>query len=51
VSIPPGGRSELHLTATAPPAGDGVRRLLTAEIRMDGVSQGPVAEALVTTLA
>lgn len=51
VSSPPGGRAELHLTATAPRAGDGVRRLLTAEIRIDGVSQGPVAEALVTTLA
>ena len=34
--------------ATAPEAADGVRRLMTAEIAVDGVSQGPVAEALVT---
>ena len=31
----------------APTAVDDVRRLMTAEIRIDGESQGPVAEALV----
>lgn len=42
------GRGELKLRATAPSAADPVRRLTSAEIRIDGVSQGPVAEALVT---
>ncbi|MFN0170624.1 MAG: MBL fold metallo-hydrolase [Bryobacteraceae bacterium] len=48
VVIPAHGKADLTLTATAPVVGDGVRRLLTAEIRIDGVSQGPIAEALVT---
>ena len=37
-----------HLRATASQAADGRRRLITAEVAIDGVSQGPVAEALVT---
>ena len=41
-------RGELKLTAKAPSAADPVRRLISAEIRIEGVSQGPVAEALVT---
>ncbi len=48
VSIPAGGRAELALWATAPKEGGGVRQLLTAEIRIDSVSHGPIAEALVT---
>ena len=42
-----GARGELTLSATAPAHAD-VRRILTAEIRVDGESRGPVAEALVT---
>ena len=42
-----GARGELTLAATAPPHPD-VRRILTAEIRVDGESRGPIAEALVT---
>ncbi len=42
-----GARGELMLSATAPAQSD-VRRILTAEIRVDGESRGPVAEALVT---
>ena len=42
-----GARGELTLSATAPAHPD-VRRILTAEIRVDGESRGPVAEALVT---
>ena len=41
------GRGELSLSATAPLGAD-VRRLLTAEIRIDGETQGPATEALVT---
>lgn len=43
-----GDRGELALSATAPALGDGVRRLLTAEIAIDGRTQGPISEALVT---
>ena len=43
-----GGRGEIALAATASPTADGVRRLTTAEIRIDGQSQGPLVEALVT---
>lgn len=38
---------ELQLSATAPAQYDS-RRLMTAELRVNGVSRGPVAEALVT---
>ena len=41
-------RGELKLTGRAPATADPARRLISAEIRIDGVSQGPVAEALVT---
>src|SRR5262249_25760318 len=44
------GRGELRLRATAPRTGDGVRRLMTAEVWIDGRSQGPVSEALVTVV-
>ncbi len=43
-----GERGELALRATAPKAGEGIRRLLTAEIAIDGRTQGPISEALVT---
>ena len=42
-----GARGELTLTATAPPTPD-IRRILTAELRINGQSQGPIPEALVT---
>ncbi|MBL8793681.1 MAG: MBL fold metallo-hydrolase [Planctomycetia bacterium] len=44
----PGAHGELVLRATAPATGDNTRRLLTAEIAIDGVNQGPISEALVT---
>lgn len=46
--LKPGASDEIVVPATAPPAGDNVRRLMCAEILIDGVSQGPIAEALVT---
>jgi hypothetical protein len=48
LSLEAGQRGELQLSAIAPPDGDNTRRLLTAEIRIDGQSQGPISEALVT---
>lgn len=48
IKLPPGGRGEITLSAKAPPQGDGLRRLMTAEVLIDGVSQGPLVEALVT---
>ena len=36
-----GGRGEIALPARAPAAADGVRRLMTAEVLIDGRSQGP----------
>lgn len=43
-----GGRGEMVLTAVAPSPGDGIRRLMTAEITIDGRSQGPLCEALIS---
>jgi glyoxylase-like metal-dependent hydrolase (beta-lactamase superfamily II) len=48
LKLEPGGRGELRLVATAPHQADKVRRLMTAEISIDGKSQGHVSEALVT---
>ncbi len=48
VTLEAESRGEIELRATAPSSADGIRRLMTAEIRIDGESQGPVAEALVT---
>jgi glyoxylase-like metal-dependent hydrolase (beta-lactamase superfamily II) len=48
VRLGPGEKGELAVQATAPSAPDTVRRLMTAEIFLDGQSQGPVSEALVT---
>ena len=42
-----GARGELTLTATAPPHPD-TRRILTAEILINGQPQGPIPEALIT---
>jgi glyoxylase-like metal-dependent hydrolase (beta-lactamase superfamily II) len=44
----PGERGEISLTAQAPSEGDGVRRAMTAVIDIDGRSQGPISEALVS---
>lgn len=43
-----GARGEVRLVAVAPASADNTRRLLTAEIKIDGDSQGQVSEALVT---
>lgn len=48
VRLRAGERGEVRLRATAPDAGDGVRRLTTARISVDGTPHGPIAEALVT---
>jgi hypothetical protein len=48
LELQPGARGEIDLPATAPAEADGARRLVTAEIRIDGQTQGPVSEALVT---
>ena len=45
-----GAKGELKMEAQAPSKGEHVRRLMTAEIWIDGVNQGPIAEALVTGL-
>ena len=46
--LPAGGRGEIALSANAPSHADGVRRLMTAEVLIDGASQGPLVEGLVT---
>jgi glyoxylase-like metal-dependent hydrolase (beta-lactamase superfamily II) len=43
-----GARGEIALRARASLAGDDQRRLMTAEIQIEGQTQGPVSEALVT---
>ena len=48
LNLEPNSRGELRLTATSPGEADGVRRLMTAEILVDGKSLGPVSEVLVT---
>jgi len=48
LSLEANQRGEIVLTARAPDLGDEIRRLMTAEILIDGQSQGPIAEALVT---
>ena len=48
MQLEPGGRGELQLTAKASPMADPIRRLLTAEISIDGESQGQISEALVS---
>ena len=51
VTLDAGERTKVSLKAKAPAQVDRTRRLMTAEIRIDGASQGPVAEALVTVNA
>jgi len=48
LKLEPGSCGELTLPARAPARADGVRRLVTAEIQIDGRSHGPISEALVT---
>lgn len=48
LDLTPEAQGELKLFASAPKTGDGIRRLMTVEVRINGVSQGPVAEGLVT---
>jgi hypothetical protein len=48
LELPPGAQGEIPLTATAPPNADGTRRLMTAEVLIDGTSYGPQVEGLVT---
>jgi glyoxylase-like metal-dependent hydrolase (beta-lactamase superfamily II) len=45
------GRGEIRMRARAPRTADGIRRLMTAEVWIDGKSQGPVSEALVTVIS
>jgi glyoxylase-like metal-dependent hydrolase (beta-lactamase superfamily II) len=46
--LEPQESGEMILSARTPRTGDGVRRLITAEVRIDDEGQGPVAEALAT---
>jgi hypothetical protein len=48
VTLAPGAHGELNLTVLAPASPTGGRVVLTAEILIDGRSQGPVAAALVS---
>lgn len=48
LKLAPDERGEIELLATAPSDADNVRRLITADIRIDGRPQGQVSEALVT---
>lgn len=48
ITLQPGQHGEIMLEATAPSQLDPRRRLMTAEILIDGVSQGPICEALVS---
>jgi hypothetical protein len=48
LELEPGAAGELRLTAGAPRKAGGQRALVTAEILIDGESQGPLVEALVT---
>ena len=48
IELAAGERGEFHFVVVAPDKADRIRRLLTAEIRIAGESQGQVSEALVT---
>ena len=48
LKLEPGEPGELRLTAGAPSEAGGRRVLMTAEILIDGESQGPLVEALAT---
>ncbi|WP_316399341.1 MBL fold metallo-hydrolase [Bradyrhizobium sp. 33ap4] len=49
ITLQPGEQGDIMLRATAPSQIDPWRRLITAEIFIDGVSLGPICEALVST--
>ncbi|MBK3660994.1 MBL fold metallo-hydrolase [Bradyrhizobium diazoefficiens] len=49
IPLEPGERGEILFSAIAPSRADPRRRLMTAEILIDGVSQGPICEALAWT--
>lgn len=49
ITLQAGEHGEIVFGATAPSQVDPCRRLVTAEILIDGVSQGPVCEALAST--
>ena len=51
IELQAGARGELSFTAVAPQSADRTRRLLTAELKIDGEPQGEISEALVTTRA
>ncbi|UPK28274.1 MBL fold metallo-hydrolase [Bradyrhizobium sp. 195] len=51
ITLESGERGDIVLSATAPSQADPRRRLMTAEILIDDVSQGPLCEALVSTSA
>ena len=46
-----GEKGELLFSTVAPDSPDGIRRLITAEIKIDGQAQGAVSEALVAVRA
>lgn len=48
IRLAAGAQGEVTLRATAPAVADPRRRLLTAEILVDGLSHGPLCEGLVT---
>lgn len=48
LKLEPAGRGELKFKLVSPSKADNVRRLLTAEIKIDGVNQGQICEALMT---
>ncbi|MCK1615982.1 MBL fold metallo-hydrolase [Bradyrhizobium sp. 159] len=50
ITLQSGEYGEILLGVTAPSQPDPRRRLLTAEILIDGVSQGPICEAIVSTI-
>ncbi|MER9801678.1 MBL fold metallo-hydrolase [Mesorhizobium sp. M0142] len=50
ITLRRGERGEIMLRATAPSQADSRRRVITAEILIDNVSQGPICEALISVL-
>lgn len=51
LELEPGARGTISLRASVDGDADSIRRLMTAEIRIDGEGQGPVCEALVRVAA
>lgn len=50
IELQPGEDGKLSLKGDAPNESDSRRRLMTAEVYIDGISQGPISEALVTVV-